>query len=126
MPRAATPQKIQTNQSRRGGARPGAGRKRGRPDRATLPEKEGIEAQAREHAPAALKALIEIATTGASEPARVSAAMGLLGYGYGKPRQAVEHSGEGGGPLVVTVTHRIVDPAPAPHTNGTKPRPGAR
>lgn len=76
-----------------------------------MPEKESIEAQARAHCPAALKALIEIATKGASEPARIAAAMGLLGYGYGKPRQAVEHSGEGGGPLLVTVTHRIIDPA---------------
>lgn len=56
--------------------------------------------------------------------------MGLLGYGYGKPRQAVEHGGEGGGPIAITVTHRVIDPAvKAPHVtngNGTKPRMVAR
>jgi hypothetical protein len=112
MPRATAPEtkKNQTNQSRRGGARPGAGRKRGRPDRATAVEKEGLEERARRHTDVALRTLVAIATKGKSEPARVTAATALLDRGYGKPRQAVEHSGEGGGPVVVTVTHRIIDP----------------
>jgi hypothetical protein len=55
-------------------------------------------------------ALVEIATRGTSESARVTAAMGLLDRGYGKPRQTVENTGEGGGPMLVTVTHRVVDP----------------
>jgi hypothetical protein len=58
----------------------------------------------------ALQTLLDIAQHGESEPARVTAANALLDRGYGKPRQAVEHSGEGGGPLLVTVTHRIIDP----------------
>lgn len=111
---ATTAPKIQKNQSvppaRRGGARPGAGRKPGRPDRATADEKDSLERLAKQHAPAALKALVEIATKGESEAARVTAALGLLDRGYGRPRQAVEHTGEGGGPLAVVVTHRIVDP----------------
>lgn len=112
MPTAA-PKKNQTIQRPgRGGARPGAGRKRGRPDRATAEQKEGLEERARKHVDVALQTLVEIATNGDSEPARVTAANSLLDRGYGKPRQAVEHSGEGGGPLLVTVTHRIIDPAP--------------
>lgn len=97
--------------SKRGGARPGAGRKPGRPDRATAAQKEGLEAEARKYGKVALLALVEIAKSGESESARVAAANGLLDRGWGKPRQAVEHTGEGGGPVAVTVTHRIVDPA---------------
>jgi hypothetical protein len=130
-PATRTPQnqKIQSP-SRRGGARPGAGRKRGTPDKATPEQKEGLEERARTHTDIALLTLVEIATTGTSEPARVTAANSLLDRGYGKPRQAVEHSGEGGGPLLVTVTHRVIDPIAhaTPHTNGngTKPRLAAR
>lgn len=95
----------------RGGARPGAGRKRGKPNLASPAEKRTLEALAKQHAETALAVLVEIATTGASEAARVTAATALLDRGYGKPRQAVEHSGEGGGPLRVHVTREIIDPA---------------
>ena len=47
--------------------------------------------------------LVTISTSGESEAARVSAANALLDRGYGKPRQAVEHSGADGGPI----EHRI-------------------
>lgn len=101
----------QTNQSRRGGKRPGAGRKPGRVNFATADQKDDLEGQARAYTSAALQTLVTIATKGKSEPARVTAASALLDRGYGKPRQGVEHTGPDGGPLVVTVTHRIVDPA---------------
>lgn len=97
----------------RGGVRPGAGRKRGRPDRATAVQKEGLEARARRHTDKALAALVDIATKGESESARVTAAIALLDRGYGKPRQALEHTGGDGGPLVVTVVHEVIDPASA-------------
>lgn len=89
----------------RGGRRPGAGRPKGAKSAKTLE----IEAAAKEFAGDALKALHFIATKGESEPARVSAAVALLDRGYGKPRQALEHSTPDG-PLEVLVTRRIVDP----------------
>jgi hypothetical protein len=45
---------------------------------------------ARQHAPDALAALVEIATRGKSESARVAAATALLDRGYGRP-QALAH-----------------------------------
>lgn len=91
--------------SRNGGRRPGAGRKPGKKNARTIE----IEQKAREHTAEALKALLYIAKNGKSEPARVSAATALLDRGYGRPRQAVEHTGEGGGPVHVKVTHQIID-----------------
>jgi hypothetical protein len=89
-----------------GGKRPGAGRRVGTKIAKTLE----IEAAAKKYAGDALQVLFEVATKGTSEPARVSAAVALLDRGYGKPRQAVEHTGAEGGPLAVVVTHRIIDP----------------
>lgn len=54
---------------------------------------------AREYADVALKALVEIAEGGESEPARVSASAQLLDRGYGRPPQALHHSGPDGGPM---------------------------
>lgn len=105
-PATARAEKDSVKSTGRGGRRPGAGRPRGRLSAKTLE----IQSAAKGYAAAALKALVDIAENGRSEPARVAAASALLDRGYGKPRQAVEHSGEGGGPLRVTVTHRIVDP----------------
>lgn len=84
--------------SRRGGQRPGAGRPKGRKDAKTLE----IEAAAKEYAGDALRALVKVATKGKSEGSRVAAAVALLDRGYGRPRQAVEHSGPQGGPIEVT------------------------
>lgn len=88
---------IRKNQSSLGGRRPGAGRPKGRKSDATLE----IEARAKEYAGDALKALADIAARGESETARVSAAVALLDRGYGRPRQAVEHTGKDGGPVQV-------------------------
>jgi hypothetical protein len=45
------------------------------------------------------KALASIAENGVSEAARVSAANSLLDRAYGKPVQAMRHSGPGEGPI---------------------------
>lgn len=85
--------------SSRGGARQGAGRPKGRKDAKTIE----IQAAAKEYAGDALAALAEIVNNGASEAARISAATALLDRGYGKPRQAIEHSGNvgNGGAMIV-------------------------
>lgn len=89
---------------RMGGKRPGAGRPKGAKNKRTLE----IEAAAKEFAPVALQALAEIAQSSESDSARVAASSALLDRAYGKPRQAHEHTGEGGGPVEVRVTHRVV------------------
>ncbi len=96
---------IQKNQSRRGGKRPGAGRKRGVPVKATPRERNDIADQAKDYADVALQALVGIVRQGMSEAARVTAATALLDRGYGKPRQSVEHAGKDGGPIQVQVWH---------------------
>ena len=76
--------------TQRGGARPGAGRKPGKISQA----KRDIQAAAKGHAEKALQALVNIAESGESEAARVSAANSILDRGYGRPTQAVQHGGE--------------------------------
>ena len=80
---------IKPIRSGRGGRRVGAGRPRG--PRSELIR--SIESRAQEYASIALDALIAVAGEGRSESARVAAAQALLDRGYGKPRQALEHSG---------------------------------
>jgi hypothetical protein len=75
----------------RGGIRPGAGRKKGKVGEA----KRALAEMAREHADAALRTLVEIATGEAPPSARVSAATAILDRAYGKPPQALEHSAKG-------------------------------
>lgn len=48
---------------------------------------------AKEHAELALQTLVSIAQSSESDAARVSAASAILDRGYGKPTQALEHSG---------------------------------
>lgn len=85
--------------SRRGGFRPGAGRKPGQAPRATKEQRETLADQARVHARLALDTLAKIAKAGQSEAARVAAANHLLDRAYGKPTQSHEHTGAGGGPI---------------------------
>jgi hypothetical protein len=85
--------------ARRGGSRPGAGRPKGRRDAKTLE----IQAAAKEYAGDALAALAEVALNGKSEGARVSAASALLDRGYGRPRQAIEHTGNVGASGVLMI-----------------------
>lgn len=51
---------------------------------------------AREHTETAIDVLVQIATSGESEAARVSAASAILDRGYGKPTQPIDGDGEGG------------------------------
>ena len=76
----------------RGGARPGAGRRKGKVGEA----KRELAEMAKEHAEAALLTLIEIATGDGAPSARVSAAVAILDRAFGKPPQALEHSALGG------------------------------
>ena len=79
-----------------GGARPGAGR----PKRGDYEEVKSasqiLRAKAREHGPAALQALIDVATSGRQERARISAANALLDRGYGRPAQIVDNTSSDG------------------------------
>ena len=74
------------SQSKRGGARPGAGRKPGVPNKATAELKD----LAREYTTSALETLANIMVDGESEAARVSAANAILDRGYGKPSQTID------------------------------------
>ena len=74
----------------RGGARPGAGRKKGKVGEA----KRELAEMAKEHAEAALLTLAEIATGDGAASARVSAATAILDRAYGKPTQVLENSTE--------------------------------
>jgi len=75
-----------------GGARKGAGRKKGKLSEA----KRQIADMAKEHGEAALSVLVEIATQGESDAARVSAANAILDRGYGKAPQALDHQSSDG------------------------------
>ncbi|WP_159441456.1 hypothetical protein [Gemmobacter megaterium] len=81
---------------KRGGKRPGAGRK----PAAHNVLKKAIREQAQEHGEAALQALVTIAKSRTAPPAaRVSAATAILDRAYGKPLSSVEHTGKGGKPI---------------------------
>ncbi|MCX8667070.1 hypothetical protein J3T99_05525 [Acetobacteraceae bacterium B3987] len=74
---------------------PGSGRKKGTPNKATAEIKE----LAREHGPAAIKALAQLLMSADSDTARIAAAKELLDRGYGKATATQEISGPGGTPL---------------------------
>lgn len=65
------------------------GRRKGTPNRITRE----IGELARVHAPSAIKELARLAKSAESESARVSAIGMLLDRAYGKPKQAVQHTG---------------------------------
>ena len=92
--------------SNRGGARPGAGRKKGTPNKATA----DIRAAAQEYTDQALSVLVQIATAGESEAARVAAANSILDRAHGKPRQSVEVEADVTA-TVRKIERKIVDPA---------------
>lgn len=66
------------------------GNGRGRPPGSRNKHTLEIEAKAKLYAGDALKALVDIATDGESESARVAAACALLDRGYGRAKQTVE------------------------------------
>lgn len=59
---------------------------------------------ARAHTADALKVLAQVAMTGQSEAARVSAANALLDRGYGRPSQSLEIAGPDGDPLAIDLS----------------------
>jgi hypothetical protein len=69
------------------------GRKAGAKNVATREAKLALEALAQQHSEAALGALVDVMNNSVSPAARVAAAVAILDRGYGKPRQALEHSG---------------------------------
>lgn len=79
-----------------GGKREGAGRPKGAKDRLTREAGATISELARKHTSIALETLVQIATSGESDAARVSAANALLDRGYGKAPQAIEHTSPDG------------------------------
>lgn len=92
------------NKSRRGGRRPGAGRKpKGHAKPSALseinkvsalasPPPDEIDGVAQQHATLAIESLVKLLFYGASEAAKITAAKEILDRGYGKP--AVEIGGD--------------------------------
>jgi hypothetical protein len=72
----------------KGGARPGAGRPAGSENSDTAAARAALSELAAGHIEVALRALAEVAATGESEAARVSAACAILDRTYGRPRPA--------------------------------------
>lgn len=80
----------------RGGARPGAGRRKGSANKATVVVRDAAQAFTED----ALSTLSKIMKDDeAPAAARVAAANALLDRGHGKPKQSVEASGPEGAPL---------------------------
>lgn len=77
----------------RGGKRAGAGRPSGSENTDTAAARAALSELAFGHVEVALAALAEIAASGQSEAARVSAACALLDRVYGRPKQAVDMGG---------------------------------
>lgn len=71
-----------------GGYRKGAGRPAGSKNRACDDQKLCLTQIARQHTRQAIEVLIDIALTGRTDAARVSAATAILDRGYGKPASA--------------------------------------
>ena len=68
---------------------------------------------AREYTEQALQVLVEIATEGESEAARVAAANAILDRGKGKPTQPIDGDGEGG-PIPTSMTVTFIRPGQPP------------
>lgn len=85
----------------RGGKRAGSGRPPGAPNKVTNEVRE----LAQQYTEAALAVLVQIATAGESEAARVSAANAILDRGHGKPTQPISGD-EDGKPVPVEVIWR--------------------
>ena len=103
--RTTPPLKNNQRNSKRGGARPGAGRKAGVPNKATAEIKE----IAQQYTDKAIKALADVVENSESDAARVSAANSILDRAYGRPSQSVAISGADGGP--VRHAHEMTDEA---------------
>lgn len=83
----------------RGGKREGAGRPQGAVNKATA----DIRDAAKEYSAQALQVLVQVATAGESEAARVAAANSILDRAHGKPSQAVKLGGDEDAPPIQQV-----------------------
>ena len=93
--------KYQRTAGAKGGPRPGAGRKKGEPNKATA----SLRELAREYTPQAIKALAEIMMESDSDSARVAAANAILDRGYGKPSTVLSGDEDGG---AIKAVHEII------------------
>lgn len=91
----------------RGGKRPGAGRRPGAASKINAEQKRTLTQIARDHTEDAIRTLTSIMLNkDAPAAARATAANSVLDRGWGKPSQAHEHTGAGGGPIQsVDLTH---------------------
>lgn len=78
----------------------------GRP-KAVMPDGRTLSEAAREHSPEALRVLVE--ALGNPDTA-LAAAKEILDRGFGRPAQAVEITGEDGGPVQVTRIELVAQP----------------
>lgn len=92
-----------------GGARPGAGRKPGSPNKVDYTKRQTIAQLAAQYTNEALATLAEIMRTGSSDAARVNAANSLLDRGHGKAGVA-EGQGDDDEPASLTVTIKAAAP----------------
>ena len=83
----------------RGGKTPGAGRKKGIPNKVTA----DIRALAQVHGPAAIAGLHHLAEHAENETTRAAAWNSLLDRGYGRAPQSIAHTGADDGPIVVRI-----------------------
>lgn len=81
-----------------GGARKGAGRKKGGKNMKT----EEMQLIAKRHARAAIKRIRDIMENGEDDKVRLAAAREMLDRGFGKPTQGMTHGGPNGGPIPFT------------------------
>ncbi len=89
------------------GSKPGehrGGRKPGSLNKTTLE----IRTLAQKHGPAMIAEAVRIATQSDSDASRMAAINTLLDRGYGKPPQALEHTGKDGGSIDTTLTIEFV------------------
>lgn len=75
-----------------------SGNPHGRP-KTRLEDGRTVADLAREHTPLAIETLVQVAGSGTTDAARVSAASALLDRAWGRPAQAVELTGANGGPV---------------------------
>lgn len=90
------------------GSKPGerrGGRQKGIPNKSTGTLRE----LAREYTEQALSVLVQVATAGESEAARVSAANSLLDRGYGKPSNVLTGDEDGGPVRIAEVAWNVRD-----------------
>ena len=78
----------------------------GRP-KAVMPDGRTLSEAAREHSPEALRVLVEALR---DPNTALAAAKEILDRGFGRPAQAVEITGEDGGPVQVTRIELVAQP----------------